>query len=226
MGTLVHEDGVQQLQALHGLQERHHVRRRDAGEQLHARARARRDADRARRERRAGVPAAAARCAKMGITGPEGHPLSRPPDGRGRGREPRHRASPTCWACRSTSCTCRASSRLEAIARARARGQRVYGEVLAGHLVIDDSVYRNPDFATRGRPRDEPAVPAARATRRRCGAACRPGNLHTTATDHCVFCAPQKAAGKDDFTQDPQRLRRHRGPHGGASGTPASTRAA
>jgi hypothetical protein len=47
----------------------------------------------------------------------------------------------------------------EAIARARARGQRVYGEVLAGHLVVDDSVYRHPDFATRRRPRDEPAVP-------------------------------------------------------------------
>jgi len=25
------------------------------------------------------------------------------------------------------------------------------------------------------------------------------GNLQTTATDHCAFCAPQKAAGKDDF---------------------------
>src|SRR3989344_5772545 len=34
----------------------------------------------------------------------------------------------------------------EAIARARMRGQRVYGEVLAGHLLIDDSVYRHPDF--------------------------------------------------------------------------------
>ena len=29
------------------------------------------------------------------------------------------------------------------------------------------------------------------------------GQLHTTATDHCVFCAPQKAAGKDDFTKIP-----------------------
>src|SRR3954451_6871725 len=35
----------------------------------------------------------------------------------------------------------------EAIARARARGQRVYGEVLAGHLVIDNSVSPPPDFA-------------------------------------------------------------------------------
>jgi dihydropyrimidinase len=29
------------------------------------------------------------------------------------------------------------------------------------------------------------------------------GSLHTTATDHCVFCAPQKAAGKANFAQIP-----------------------
>jgi dihydropyrimidinase len=29
------------------------------------------------------------------------------------------------------------------------------------------------------------------------------GNLHTTATDHCTFCAEQKAAGADDFTRIP-----------------------
>jgi dihydropyrimidinase len=29
------------------------------------------------------------------------------------------------------------------------------------------------------------------------------GNLHTTATDHCTFCATQKAAGKDDFAKIP-----------------------
>ena len=32
--------------------------------------------------------------------------------------------------------------------RARNEGQRVYGEVLAGHLLVDDSVYRDPDFET------------------------------------------------------------------------------
>ena len=29
------------------------------------------------------------------------------------------------------------------------------------------------------------------------------GNLQTTATDHCCFCADQKAAGKDDFRITP-----------------------
>uniref|UniRef100_UPI00286A1F88 amidohydrolase family protein n=1 Tax=Pseudomonas sp. TaxID=306 RepID=UPI00286A1F88 len=29
------------------------------------------------------------------------------------------------------------------------------------------------------------------------------GNLQTTATDHCCFCAEQKAAGRDDFSKIP-----------------------
>jgi dihydropyrimidinase len=29
------------------------------------------------------------------------------------------------------------------------------------------------------------------------------GQLHTTATDHCVFCADQKAAGRDNFAKIP-----------------------
>ena len=32
------------------------------------------------------------------------------------------------------------------------------------------------------------------------------GNLQTTATDHCCFCADQKAAGKDDFRKIPNGL--------------------
>ena len=41
---------------------------------------------------------------------------------------------------------------LEAITRARLEGQRVYGEVLAGHLLIDDSVYRHPGLVTSPPP--------------------------------------------------------------------------
>ncbi len=80
----------QQLQALHGLQERHHVRRRDAGEQLQARAGARRHAHRARRERRTGLPAATG-------SGQDGHhrpgrpSAVAPAHGRGRGGQPRDR---------------------------------------------------------------------------------------------------------------------------------------
>jgi dihydropyrimidinase len=90
----------------------------------------------------------------------------------------------------------------EAIARARARGQRVYGEVLAGHLVIDDSVYRHPDFATAAAYVMSPPF-RPKGHQEMLWRGLQSGQLHTTATDHCVFCAPQKAAGKASFTQIP-----------------------
>jgi dihydropyrimidinase len=90
----------------------------------------------------------------------------------------------------------------EAIARARARGQRVYGEVLAGHLVIDDSVYRDPDFAFAAAHVMSPPfrAPEHQAALWR---GLQAGHLHTTATDHCTFCAAQKAAGRLDFSKIP-----------------------
>jgi dihydropyrimidinase len=91
---------------------------------------------------------------------------------------------------------------LDAIARARARGQRVYGEALAGHLVIDDSVYASED---EGFARGHVMSPPFRGKHHQ-GAlwqGLRGGNLHTTATDHCTFCAEQKAMGADNFTRIP-----------------------
>ena len=95
---------------------------------------------------------------KTGITGPEGHPLSRPPHVEAEAAN-RAIASPRSSACRSTSCTSPARETTEAIARARAEGQRVFGEPLAGHLVLDESVYQNPDWEFAAAAGDEPAVP-------------------------------------------------------------------
>ncbi len=139
--------------------------------------------------------------AKMGITGPEGHPLSRPPMVEA---EAANRAIAIADVLGvpiyivHVSCT----ESAEAIARARARGQRVYGEVLAGHLVLDDSVYRHPDFATAAAyVMSPPFRPKGHAEMLWRGL--QSGQLHTTATDHCVFCAPQKAAGRDNFAKIP-----------------------
>jgi dihydropyrimidinase len=138
---------------------------------------------------------------KMGITGPEGHPLSRPPMVEG---EAANRAIAIADVLGvpiyivHVSCI----EAAEAIARARARGQRVYGEVLAGHLVIDDSVYRHPDFATAAAYVMSPPF-RPKGHQEMLWRGLQSGQLHTTATDHCVFCAPQKAAGRDSFTQIP-----------------------
>jgi dihydropyrimidinase len=138
---------------------------------------------------------------KMGITGPEGHPLSRPPMVEG---EAANRAIAIADVLGVPIYVVHVSciEAAEAIARARARGQRVYGEVLAGHLVIDDSVYRNPDFtAAAAYVMSPPFRPKGHQEMLWRGL--QSGQLHTTATDHCVFCAPQKAAGKDNFMKIP-----------------------
>jgi dihydropyrimidinase len=140
---------------------------------------------------------------KMGITGPEGHPLSRPPMVEG---EAANRAIAIADVLGVpiyiVHVSCIESA--EAIARARARGQRVYGEVLAGHLVLDDSVYRDPDFATAAAyVMSPPFRSRAQGHQEMLWRGLQSGQLHTTATDHCVFCAPQKAAGRDSFTQIP-----------------------
>ncbi len=138
---------------------------------------------------------------KMGITGPEGHPLSRPPMVEG---EAANRAIAIADVLGvpiyivHVSCI----EAADAIARARARGQRVYGEVLAGHLLIDDSVYRNPDFAQAAAYVMSPPF-RPKGHQEALWRGLQSGQLHTTATDHCVFCAPQKAAGKSDFTKIP-----------------------
>ena len=155
-----------------------------------------------------------AEVAKMGITGPEGHPLSRPPMVEG---EAANRAIAIADVLGVPIYVVHVSciESAEAIARARARGQRVYGEVLAGHLVVDDSVYRNPDFATAAAHVMSPPF-RPKGHQEMLWRGLQAGSLHTTATDHCVFCAPQKAAGKANFAHDPQRLRRRRGAVGRA----------
>ena len=138
---------------------------------------------------------------EMGIKGPEGHPLSRPPMVEA---EAANRAIAIADVLNvpiyvvHVSCV----ESLEAISRARARGQRVYGEVLAGHLVLDDSVYRHPDFATAAAHVMSPPF-RPKGNSEFLWRGLQSGNLHTTATDHCTFCAAQKAAGKDDFSKIP-----------------------
>jgi dihydropyrimidinase len=136
-----------------------------------------------------------------GITGARAHPLSRPPEVEA---EAANRAIAIAKVLDTpiyivhVSC----AESLDAITRARARGQRVYGEALAGHLVIDDSVYASTDEAFA---RAHVMSPPFRSPHHQQALwqGLRGGNLHTTATDHCSFCAAQKAAGAADFTRIP-----------------------
>ena len=137
----------------------------------------------------------------MGITGPEGHPLSRPPEVEG---EAASRAISIANVYGVPLYIVHVSTKqsLEAITRARNSGQKVFGEVLAGHLLVDESVYLDKNFESAAAHVMSPPF-RAKEHQEALWKGLLSGNLQTTATDHCCFCADQKAAGKDDFRITP-----------------------
>ena len=138
---------------------------------------------------------------ESGITGPEGHPQSRPPEVEG---EAANRAIRIAQALKTPVYLVHVSAKesLGEVIRARNEGQRVFGEVLAGHLLLDDSVYLNTDFDTAAAHVMSPPF-RPKGHQDALWRGLQSGNLQTTATDHCCFCADQKAMGKDDFTKIP-----------------------
>ena len=138
---------------------------------------------------------------EKGLTGPEAHPMSRPPIVES---EAAHRAITVADTLGAPIYIVHVSAEqtVDAIRYAQSKGQRVYGECLAGHVVLDDSVYRDKDWgAAAAHVMSPPFRPKGHQEALWNGL--QSGTLHTTATDHCAFCAEQKAAGKDDFTKIP-----------------------
>jgi len=141
------------------------------------------------------------RLVEAGITGPEGHPLSRPPAVEAEAAERAIRIAEvlgTPLYIVHVSC----EDSVNAIIRARSHGQRVYGEALAGHLTIDESVYRDPNWDIAAAHVMSPPFRAKHHQDALWGALAA-GHLHTTATDHCAFCGEQKAMGRDNFAKIP-----------------------
>jgi len=136
-----------------------------------------------------------------GVTGPEGHPLSRPASVEGEAAQ-RVIAIAGLLGLPVYIVHVSTEDATAAITRARAAGQRVYGEVLAQHLVIDESVYWDKDFAKAAANVMSPPF-RPKHHQKALWAGLASGNLQTTATDHCCFCAPQKAGGIGDFTKIP-----------------------
>ncbi len=136
-----------------------------------------------------------------GITGPEGHAFSRPPE---------VEAEATTRAIMIADMTgvplyvvhtsCRESH--EAIARARAAGKRVYGEPLIQHLVLDAAAYADPDW---DRAAQRVMSPPFRDKHHQDSlwAGLQSGSLQVVATDHCAFTTAQKRLGIGDFRNIP-----------------------
>ncbi|WP_413284294.1 dihydropyrimidinase [Vibrio sp. MA40-2] len=136
-----------------------------------------------------------------GITGPEAHPLSRPPIVEG---EAASRAINIAGTLGAPIYLVHVSTEeaVDAIQYAKQNGQIVFGECLAGHLVVDDSVYQDSDW---GKAAAHVMSPPFRPKKHQDALwkGLQSNAIQTTATDHCAFCAEQKAMGKDDFTMIP-----------------------
>ncbi len=137
-----------------------------------------------------------------GITGPEGHSYSRPPEVEG---EATNRAIMIADMAGSplyvvhTSC----EQTHEAIRRARQAGKRVYGEPLIQHLMLDDSEYQNKDWDyAAGRVMSPPF--RNKSHQDSLWAGLQSGSLSVVATDHCSFTIKQKRVGAKNFSDDPQ----------------------
>ena len=90
----------------------------------------------------------------------------------------------------------------EAIRRARAAGQRAFGETCTQYLFFDDSKYDQPNFEGAKYVFTPPLRPAANVEP--LWDALRLGTLQEVSTDHCpFFFQGQKELGRDSFTKIP-----------------------
>jgi len=132
-----------------------------------------------------------------GITGPEGHAYSRPPEFEG---EAANRAITIADAAGVPLYIVHVSCEQahEAIRRARQKGMRVYGEPLIQFLTLDESEYFKGDWMHSARRVMSPPF-RNKDHQASLWAGLQAGSLQVVATDHAAFTSEQKLMGKDNF---------------------------
>ncbi len=137
----------------------------------------------------------------LGISGPEAHAYSRPPEVEG---EATNRAIMIADAAGVPVYIVHTSSEQahEAIRRARQKGMRVYGEPLVQHLTLDETEYFNKEWNHAARRVMSPPF-RDKSHQDSLWAGLAAGSLQVVATDHCAFTTAQKQFGVKDFTRIP-----------------------
>ncbi|KAF5832220.1 hypothetical protein DUNSADRAFT_11977 [Dunaliella salina] len=134
---------------------------------------------------------------ELGITGPEGHALSRPPyvEGEATGRAIRlaRLVGVPLYVVHIMS-----EDALKQVAEARLMGQRVIGEPVASGLSLHEDVLWNANWTQAAQYVMSPPIrgPHHRTTLKQALAG---GVLQLVATDHASFNSTQKAVGRHDF---------------------------
>ncbi|XP_048319096.2 dihydropyrimidinase-like [Ziziphus jujuba] len=137
------------------------------------------------------------RMIELGIRGPEGHALSRPPVLEG---EATARAIRLASFINTPLYVVHVMSidAMEEIAKARISGQKVIGEPIVSGLVLNDSWLWDPDFLTAAKYVMSPPIRAA-GHDKALQAALSTGVLQLVGTDRCTSNSTQKAFGINDF---------------------------
>jgi dihydropyrimidinase len=94
---------------------------------------------------------------------------------------------------------------VQALQRARNRGQWAFGETCPQYLLLDESAYEDEDYMTAATHVLSPPL-RAKENQPRLWAALRNGLLQTVGTDHCPFTRVQKERGREDFASIPNGL--------------------
>ncbi|KAG2388114.1 hypothetical protein C9374_000964 [Naegleria lovaniensis] len=142
---------------------------------------------------------------EMGVTGPEGHPQSRPKNVEA---EAVHRAAEIAYSVGNAPLYIvhvMSKDAMDEIARAKAKGYRIVGEPIAAGLTLDESVYYNGDWLQRAKYVMSPPI-RSKADQLALISGLKNKILDLTGTDHCVFDSEQKKMGLHDFRKIPNGI--------------------